>query len=82
MSARFFDFLRVIPWDYPVRRGPLSRGLCALGFVTILLWKGLATPTANLVVQTLELKIEKCWISRKHEYKHGFTFCKKKLPQY
>lgn len=58
MSARFFDFLRVILWEDPVGSGPLSPELCALSCVTILQWKGLATPTANLEVHNAV--IENC----------------------
>ena len=41
-----------------MEREPLSPELCALDFVTILLWKGLPTPTANLVVRNAV--IENC----------------------
>ena len=82
MSARFFDFLRAIPWAYPVGRGPLSSELCALSCVTVLQWKGLATPPLQILrYTTLQLKIAKCWMSRKPTNKHGFTFCKKELPK-
>ena len=43
-----------------MERGPLSPELCTLGFVTILLWKGLATPpTANLVVRNAVIENRK-----------------------
>lgn len=40
-------------------RGPLSPELCALGFVTILQWNELATPTANLEVHNAAIENRK-----------------------
>ena len=40
-------------------RGPLSPELCALGCVTVLQWKGLATPTANLEVHNAAIENRK-----------------------
>lgn len=40
-------------------RGPLSPELCALSCVTVLQWKGLATPTANLEVHNAAIENRK-----------------------
>ena len=40
-------------------RGPLSSELCALSCVTVLQWKGLATPTANLEVHNAAIENRK-----------------------